>query len=102
MNKWYDWRDNENGRVTIQWVKNPDMCGLLRVHDDPEKIPGDYNTVGTILVSNGKYEITGFLAKGERPSGQEFRSFYGHLEKDLRLDRLRHVRAKNGKILVID
>ena len=96
--EWYDWRYK---RATVLWlIKVGDWeqaVGVVRVHDDKEKIPGDYHCAGTIVVKNRRYEVMGFITKAEMPETDEFREFYKYL-KSLGLEKLRHIRAKGGEI----
>jgi hypothetical protein len=75
--------------------------GVIRVHYDKNKIPGDYHCAGTIIVKNGKYEVMGFITKDrEAGSPQEFKEFYSYLDS-LGLKRRRHVRAKQGAVVEV-
>ena len=84
----YDYR---NGRVTLNWVAK--TVGLVRVHVDPDNVPGPYECVVTILVSGDEYELMGFC--GKRPSKDEFKHFYGYLAS-LGLKKT-YRRAKDGQ-----
>lgn len=98
MNDWYHWRYK---RVTVAWPFRIfgwwRAVGVIRVHDDQDKIPGEYHCAGTIIVKNGKYEIMGFITKAKRPDTDEFRNFYRYLA-NLGLKKKRHVRAKDGEV----
>jgi hypothetical protein len=71
------------------------------VHNDANKIPGDYHCAGTIIVKWGKYEVMGFVTK-DREAGthEEFKEFYRYLHS-LGLKRRRHVRAKQGAVVEV-
>ncbi len=98
MSEWYDWKD---ARTTVQWpIKIGEWeqaAGVVRVHNDPDKIPGDYHCAGTIIVKDKMFEVMGFISKDRFPDTGEFKTFYGYL-KSLGLTRMRHVRAKDGNI----
>jgi hypothetical protein len=98
VSKWYHWR---HGRTTVYWPIRIfwwRAVGLIRVHYDKDKIPGDYHCVGTIIVKNRKYEVMGFMSRDREPgTAEEFKAFYDYL-RSLGLKRKRHVRAKDGKV----
>ena len=101
MSERYHWRYE---RVTVEWPLKIfgwwRAAGLIRVHDDKDKIPGDYHCVGLIIVKRGRFEIMGFISKAERPETNEFREFYRYLAS-LGLKKLQHVRAKGGDVHVV-
>ena len=101
MSEWYHWRYE---RVTVVWPIKIfgwwRAVGVIRVHDDKDKIPGDYHCAGTIIVKKGKYEIMGFITKAKRPETAEFREFYRYLHS-MGLEKMQHVRAKEGVIRVV-
>jgi hypothetical protein len=100
MNEWYDWRYE---RATVFWPIKIfwwRAAGIIRVHDDKDKIPGDYHCIGLIIVKNRKYEVMGFITKRDRPPTAEFREFYKYLAS-LGLTKLRHVRAKDGEVTIV-
>jgi hypothetical protein len=101
VSEWYDWR---HGRVTVLWpILIGDWeyaAGVLRVHDDPEIIPGDYHCAGTIIVKDKRFEMMGFVDK-EKPKAGEIRAFYSYLAS-LGLTRSRHVRAKGGDVHFVE
>lgn len=94
----------QSGRMTVEWP----ICvlgwwravGVIRVHDDVNKIPGDYNCSGSVIVKDGRYEVMGFTVKGKPPTRVEFKAFYAYL-RSLGLQKHRHVRAKGGRVHVI-
>lgn len=96
----------KSGRVTVEWpITVHGWCrgraaGVPRVHDDPDKIPGDYNCCASIIVRDERYEVMGFTAKGAPPTKAEFKAFYDYLHS-LGLQKHRHVRAKGGRVHVI-
>lgn len=97
----YAWRC---GRMTVEWPIRVlhwwRAVGVIRIHDDADKIPGDYNCSGSVIVKNGRYEVMGFTAKAAPPSKAEFKAFYQYLHS-LGLQKHRHVRAKGGRVHVI-
>lgn len=100
--KWYDWKHE---RTTVLWPIKIfgwwRAVGVIRVHNDKNKIPGDYHCAGTIIVKNGEYEVMGFITKDrEAGSPSEFKAFYGYLHS-LGLKRKRRVRAKGGDVLYL-
>lgn len=102
-NEWYDWK---HGRTTVLWPIKIfgwwRAVGVIRVHNDKDKIPGDYHCAGTIIVKNGRFEVMGFITKDrEAGSVQEFKQFYRYLSM-LGLKRKRHTRAKEGVVRTIN
>jgi hypothetical protein len=97
--KWFDWKHE---RTTVVWpIKVGDWeqaAGVIRVHYDKDKVPGDYHCAGTIIVKDRQYEVMGFITK-DREAGtvQEFKEFYGYLAS-LGLKRKHHIRAKGGEV----
>ena len=67
--EWYHWR---HARVTVTWQIRIfgwwRAAGVIRVHDDKDKIPGDYHCAGTIIVKNKRYEVMGFISKNANKS----------------------------------
>ena len=68
----YDWR---HGRGTLNWLSP--TVGLVRIHESEDCIPGPYNCVVTVVLTDDEYELQGFL--GVRPSLSEFKVFYKYL-----------------------
>jgi hypothetical protein len=68
----YDWK---SGRGTLNWL-SPTVA-LVRVHVSKEHIPGPYEAVVNIVVTDGEFELQGFL--GVRPKLSEFKVFYKYL-----------------------
>lgn len=101
VSKRYHWKYE---RVTVEWPIRlwwwTRAAGVIRVHDDKDRIPGDYHCAGTIIVKWGKYEVMGFVTKDKRPDASEFREFYKYLAS-LGLKKYRHVRAKQGEVVEV-
>jgi hypothetical protein len=102
MHKWYDWKHE---RTTVLWPiligDWAQAAGVIRVHCDAAKIPGDYHCAGTIIVRHKEFEVMGFISKGREPgSNEEFKEFYRYLA-GLGLKRKRQVRAKDGEVNII-
>lgn len=68
----YDW---QHGRGTLNWL-SPTVA-LVRVHESEDRIPGPYEAVVNIVVTDKEFELQGFL--GKRPSLSEFKIFYEYL-----------------------
>lgn len=97
----YHW---EFGRVTLTWENIlPEWkmaTGLLRVHNDAESVPGDWFSSVVILVRDGIYRLEMYHCdKGFMPPISEFKAFYNHLENELGLTKIGHIRARTGKKL---
>jgi hypothetical protein len=110
----YDYR---NGRVTLNWLEpngknwpRPALVlwlaycllrkfgiawyvGLVRIHDDPEHVPGPYERTVVVFVIGKTYELMGL--RRPLPTKEEFKHFYAYLDS-LGLKRF-YRRAKKGQ-----
>jgi hypothetical protein len=68
----YDWR---SGRGTLNWL-SPTVA-LVRIHVSKDHIPGPYECVVNIVVTDHEFELQGFL--GVMPKLSEFKVFYEYL-----------------------
>lgn len=68
----YDWK---SGRGTLNWL-SPSVA-LVRIHESEDCIPGPYECVVNVVVTDKEFELQGFL--GVRPKLSEFKVFYEYL-----------------------
>ena len=68
----YDWK---SGRGTLNWL-SPTVA-LVRIHEREDCIPGPYECVVNIVVTDDEFELQGFL--GVIPKLSEFKVFYDYL-----------------------
>ena len=107
MSYHYDYR---NGRVTLNWLTPTGLAGklyrlmsrvglhwavgLVRVHDDENEIPGDYNCIVIAFVIGKRCEIIGMCGQNPRPD--EYRNFYAYLYST-GIKKIFHRRVKKGR-----
>lgn len=90
----WHWR---HGRVTLTWynvVGDYELAtGVVRSHIDPNRIPGPYDGVVTVIVANKQYERVAFHAK-PLPTRAEFKALDKYLEETLGFTEIKYTRAK--------
>src|SRR5687768_8785707 len=85
---WYNWM---YGRVALQWhIWFDDKSlgwGKVRVHNDPQKIPGKWHCNADVWVRDGTYMLVGYINRKEikAPPGDEHKALHRYLRKELGL-----------------
>ena len=69
--------------------------GLVRIHDDAERVPGAYGRTVVVFVIGKTYELMGLCEP--IPTRDEFRHFYSHL-KSLGLRKTYRRAKKDGEM----